>query len=324
MFDLFGPDMPLAAKFFIAFAVVLALIGLTAWLVRRFGSNRLGGAARGRQPRLAVIDAATVDGRRRLVLIRRDNVEHLLMIGGPTDLVVEPNIVRAVGAREMAREPARVTVSAEPAMRPGANVESSWPLQPSSEPTPIPAPRPYRSSAIEEPWLAPEPGARPRPAESLTGLAAELSTRLNPPEIPAPAVRSEGVPRTTVVAPPTPPAEPAAPAQNDHNLAEMAQQLEAALRRTPVPEGRPPVTDPLAAKINPPARPADTRPPVRDYKLRVDPKLEPKFDIKPETSFHFEQKAEPKLEPAPAPGKTAYDNLEQEMANLLGRPPGKS
>jgi hypothetical protein len=42
-----------------------------------------------------VIDAAAVDGRRRLVLVRRDNVEHLLMIGGPADLVVEPNIVRA-------------------------------------------------------------------------------------------------------------------------------------------------------------------------------------------------------------------------------------
>ncbi len=103
MFDLLGSEMPLAVKFFVAFAVVLVLIGLTAWLVRRFGSNRLG-SARGRQPRLAVIDAAAVDGRRRLVLIRRDNIEHLLMIGGPTDLVVEPNIVRAVGAREVARE----------------------------------------------------------------------------------------------------------------------------------------------------------------------------------------------------------------------------
>src|ERR1044071_806146 len=101
MFEsLFGAEMPLAARFFIAFLVVLALIGLTAWLVRRFGANRLGNASRGRQPRLAVIDAATVDGPRRLVLIRRDNVEHLLMIGGPTDIVVEPNIVRAMPARE--------------------------------------------------------------------------------------------------------------------------------------------------------------------------------------------------------------------------------
>ena len=110
MFEsLFGSEMPLAARFFIAFLIVLALIGLTAWLVRRFGSSRLGTATRGRQPRLAVIDAATVDGRRRLVLIRRDNIEHLLMIGGPTDLVVEPNIVRAVSARDVAREPSRAT-----------------------------------------------------------------------------------------------------------------------------------------------------------------------------------------------------------------------
>ena len=206
MFEtLFGSEIPLAARFFIAFLVVLALIGLTAWLVRRFGSNRLGGAARGRQPRLAVIDAATVDGRRRLVLIRRDNVEHLLMIGGPTDVVVEPNIVRAVGAREVAREPARVAVAAEPATRQGPTVESSWPLQPLSEPTPIPAPRPSRSSATEEPWLPPEPAARPRPADSLTGLAAELSTRLTPPEVAPPAARSEPAPRPSV-APVVPPA----------------------------------------------------------------------------------------------------------------------
>src|ERR1700742_179277 len=82
--------------FIFAFVVVLGLIGLAAWLVRRFAGNRLGaGTQRGRMPRLAVVDAAAVDGRRRLVLIRRDNVEHLLMIGGPTDIVVEPNIVRA-------------------------------------------------------------------------------------------------------------------------------------------------------------------------------------------------------------------------------------
>src|SRR5437870_4014704 len=88
-------------RFLFAFVVVLGLIGLTAWLVRRFGSERLGaGSTRGRQPRLAVIDAATVDGRRRLILIRRDNVEHLLMIGGPTDVVIEPNIVRAAMPRE--------------------------------------------------------------------------------------------------------------------------------------------------------------------------------------------------------------------------------
>jgi hypothetical protein len=328
MFDLLGTETPLAVKFFIAFAVVLALIGITAWLVRRFGANRLGGAGRGgRQPRLAVIDAAPVDGRRRLVLIRRDNIEHLLMIGGPTDLVVEPNIVRAVGNRDVTREPGRVETTPRTTAAPAAD---SWPLAPINEPAPIAPARTYRAPATEEPWHAPEPGARPRPADSLTGLAAELSTRLNPPEPPAP--RAVEPPPRVVAAPPLPP-EPAPAPQPDHNLADMAQQLEAALRRPPEnrpQENRPPVTDPLAAA------PAAPRPAQRDYKLRIDPRLEPKFDVKPEAARaepKFENRAEPKLEPRqeprldtppPAPGKDVFDNLEEEMASLLGRPSGKT
>src|SRR3954466_8436566 len=87
--------------FLFAFIAVLALIGVAAWLVRRFAGNRLGANPnRGRMPRLAVIDAPAVDTRRRLALGRRDNIEHLLMIGGPTDVVVEANIVRATTARD--------------------------------------------------------------------------------------------------------------------------------------------------------------------------------------------------------------------------------
>ena len=97
MDSLFGAEGSLIVRFVVAFVIVLGLIGLTFWLIRRFGGARVGsGPQKGRQPRLAVIDAAPVDGRRRLVLIRRDNVEHLLMLGGPSDFVVEQNIVRAV------------------------------------------------------------------------------------------------------------------------------------------------------------------------------------------------------------------------------------
>ena len=46
--DLFGAETPLAVRFFIAFVVVFALIGVTAWLIRRFGAGALGGAARAR------------------------------------------------------------------------------------------------------------------------------------------------------------------------------------------------------------------------------------------------------------------------------------
>src|ERR1700751_3535122 len=98
-----------ALIFLFAFVAVLALIGVVLWLVRRFAGSRLGASTqRGRMPRLAVIDAAAVDGRRRLVLVRRDNVEHLLMIGGPSDIVVEQNIVRALPARDSAPPPPSV------------------------------------------------------------------------------------------------------------------------------------------------------------------------------------------------------------------------
>ena len=134
MFDnLFGAEMPLAVRFFLAFLIVLGLIGVTAWAVRRFGAGRLGGAsARGRQPRLAVIDYASVDGRRRLILVRRDNVEHLLMIGGPTNVVVEPNIVRAVAApRDVPGARPTAGIEALPRAIPlPDNGNGSWPLAP--------------------------------------------------------------------------------------------------------------------------------------------------------------------------------------------------
>ena len=336
---LFGSSLPLAARFFIAFLVVLALIGLTAWLVRRFGSNRLGSAARGRQPRLAVIDAASVDGRRRLVLIRRDNTEHLLMIGGPTDVVVETNIVRGAAASGV-REPARMSMTAETTARLTPGVEGSWP-PPAPEQAPAAPPR--RSAATEEPWLPPEPiPARARSADSLTGLAAELSSRLGTHEAPAPRAEPlaarEPMPRTTMAPPVAPPPEiPAAPPQSDRNLAEMAQQLEAALRRAP-PEGRPPVTDPLAvpptAKMAPRAPTRETKPRMEPkfepkFESKIDPKLEPKFDSKFDSKFEPRRdlRAEPKFELRPeaptAPDKNIYDNLEEEMASLLGRPPDK-
>jgi hypothetical protein len=44
------------------------------------------------EPRLTVMEQASVDSRRKLVLIRRDDVEHLIMTGGPVDVVIETGI----------------------------------------------------------------------------------------------------------------------------------------------------------------------------------------------------------------------------------------
>ena len=292
--------------FIFAFIAVLALIGLAAWLVRRFANNRLGGNSnRGRMPRLAVIDAAAVDGRRRLVLVRRDNVEHLLMIGGPTDIVVEPNIVRAMPARDQI--PQRPPSATEPPPRIAPLPDSNWSDGDSArsdmfdpEPQmPEPPPRPVRPSFADEvrrpaaaapaerrgdPLFAPEPmGARP---ETRSEPIAPRMPRAEP-MMPRPQ-RSAEMPKPPppvraperAAAPPPPPAPPPAAANADQNLAEMAQRLEAALRR---PSGD--VSPPVAPEP-PPARP-------------------------------------PRSE-APTPQKTGFENLEDEMASLLGRPKSPS
>lgn len=44
------------------------------------------------EPRIGVVAYAAMDSKRRLVLIRRDDVEHLVMTGGPVDMVIETGI----------------------------------------------------------------------------------------------------------------------------------------------------------------------------------------------------------------------------------------
>src|ERR1700755_3070858 len=129
------------------FAGIVAMLAVAVLLVRRFAGNRLGtNTNRGRMPRLAVIDAAAVDRRRRLV--RRDNVEHLLMIGGPTDIVVEPNIVRATPGREaLPQRPPGTELPPRTAPLPDAAGWSDDAPEAHVEPQmPEPPPRPARPS----------------------------------------------------------------------------------------------------------------------------------------------------------------------------------
>jgi hypothetical protein len=245
-------------RFLFAFIVVLALIGLTAWLVRRFGATHLGAtAARGRQPRLAVIDAAAVDGRRRLVLIRRDNVEHLLMIGGPSDVVIEPNIVRAASGRETgsARQPAAADTLPRPVP---LGEPDSWP-----EPAPALAPpaAARRATPIEEPqmpWPAePEPQQMPRQARAvdpLAGLAAELSR--NPPE-PAPAMAMPRVVRQRETArEPTrePPREVAREAAREHPRDAVREHAREPIREIVREPIREPMREPIREQMREPIR----------------------------------------------------------------------
>ena len=79
-------------RFVLALVLVLGLALAALWLLRRFN---IGGmvARPGQRRRLSVVEAVAVDSRRRLVLVRRDGVEHLLLVGGTADVVVERAIV---------------------------------------------------------------------------------------------------------------------------------------------------------------------------------------------------------------------------------------
>jgi flagellar protein FliO/FliZ len=315
-----------AVTFFFAFVAVLALIGVAAWLVRRFAGNRLGSNTnRGRMPRLAVIDAAAVDGRRRLVLVRRDNIEHLLMIGGPTDIVVEPNIVRAMPGRDQL--PPRAAASgAEPSARVALPDSGNWTdsdaprsdIFDHAEPQmPEPPPRPARPSFVDEvrrpippapperrsdrndplAGFTPEPlGGRPEPRPELRGepMPSRVTSR-NEPMMPRPPRPSE-MPKAPSARPPEraaaapPPMPPPAASTADQNLAEMAQRLEAALRR--------PTGDAGETRVGAP--PVAPEPPAARSPPRSEPSMAP-----------------PVAASAP---KSGFENLEDEMASLLGRP----
>jgi len=101
-------DISVYLRFILALAGVLALIAIAAFILKRVGWGGMTAPKSG-QKRLAVTAAIALDGRRRLVLVRRDDVEHLLLIGGPADLVVENLIApRASGfEKNLAPQPTK-------------------------------------------------------------------------------------------------------------------------------------------------------------------------------------------------------------------------
>jgi flagellar protein FliO/FliZ len=80
----------LYTRLVLALAVVVALLAMLAWAARRFGFAGKGLGRNGR--RLAIVEVAAVDAKRRLVLVRRDDTEHLVLIGGDSAVVIERGI----------------------------------------------------------------------------------------------------------------------------------------------------------------------------------------------------------------------------------------
>lgn len=216
-----------------------ALIGLLILLIAirifrglTFGTFVAGG--RNRKTRLAVMDATAVDSHRRLVLVRRDDVEHLILIGGQTDVVVEQNI-RLLPA---SRRPAGAEAS-QAQVHPAPKAPEPLPA------SPVPAPRPQPNAVRPAPAAPAAPTQQPaRPAAATPHPATPVPAPTPPQAAPAPVQAPVAVePRFTSIAasepvrPPTPaaprpvtvaPVEP--PAKPDLDKA-LLEELEVSLDR---------------------------------------------------------------------------------------------
>lgn len=94
MTSLMSTDWGIAARFLVALAVVLALIMAATWTARRYLATGFIGNLGGKR-RLSVVEYAMLDGKSRLVLVRRDTTEHLLVLGPAGAVVVESGITSA-------------------------------------------------------------------------------------------------------------------------------------------------------------------------------------------------------------------------------------
>lgn len=100
-------------KFVLALALVLGLIGMITWLVRRSGIGAAWSGRRQAGRRLGIVETIALDNRRRLVLVARDDTGHLVLIGGTSDVLIESGIplgkpeaaLGPVLSRAEAREP---------------------------------------------------------------------------------------------------------------------------------------------------------------------------------------------------------------------------
>ena len=349
---MFG-GMPDAGRFIVAFVLVLGLIGAGAVLWRRFGTGPLSPIGpRGRQPRLAVIDAAVVDARRRLVLIKRDHVEHLLMIGGPTDIVVESNITRT-GATAVSREPRPIpesthrhgmstdgpdwTLPLETArtLRAAGDLDAPLPEAPSrtAKEAMVDSMQAMRSSSAARRGPAAELDTAPADDIGGAGLtsppaSAEISHGTPPPPEPrrtpslveaqrlqAAAVESSSQASDATEGKRAAATAPRAGQSEENSLAEMAQRLEAALRR-PTKPIESPAPSPVAARSPGRSEPPPLRKPLLDAvnASKGSARLPDQVSSSPPDLKVLSGKA--KAEPP-------VESLEDEMAKMLGRSPAK-
>lgn len=200
--QIFGAELEFPVRVAIALVVIAALLGLTVLLMRRMsGGGARAVIPRGRgTPRLAVMDSIALDQRRRLVLVRRDETEHLLLVGGTADVVVEKDIAPREPVPLREAPPQEIPQREAPQRRPLAASAAAPALAAGSAAAALAAPAPLlRGSASGTGEPARDPFAEalsealklddgPVPAAATPAAPA---TDLTPPE---PAVATRTVP----------------------------------------------------------------------------------------------------------------------------------
>lgn len=123
----------LTAVFALGIVVVLIILGV--WLLKLV-FNASTNVARGRNRRLSVVDSLPLDPKRQLLIVRRDNVEHLILTGGPQDVVVETGIpVEETPAGQPSRRPLPVVAGRKP-LRVQATAQPEMPVHANVTPAP--------------------------------------------------------------------------------------------------------------------------------------------------------------------------------------------
>lgn len=333
--SLFGLELSTAQKVIVASVVILVLLALLGLFVRQIqgGRLRLRGHAGGRQrqPRLGVVDSYDLDRQRQLVLIRRDNVEHLVMIGGASDVVVEANILRS-GGRAAAPNYNETALPDRP-------LPPFETLVPPAEPPARPGDEPRRTPAVTEaPDVLPPLPTRSGPAHgdiaataaASAGVAAALGlaggeTQPAPKPFVPPAPPAPIPPLTTGPAPSFAREHAPPPAVSAGELDDMTRQLEEALKR-PFSAVRPANLPGEASQESaaPPVKPPV--PPVRPFEKPVAEAPKPAVEPPPPAP---EPKVVPKPEPAPIPAAPMRQpvlpsDVEAELAAALGLTPERA
>ena len=242
-----GPARLIAWGAGILILIILLLLALR--LLRGAIPGTFISGGKNRKHRLAVVDATAIDSARRLVLVRCDGTEHLLLIGGANDLVVE----RSIGMAHTGVFGDAQTTEEQTGQPFGGGGGGGIPVAadlPATMAEPEPAP-----PAPQPPVILPHPSAASRQANPEDARISAIASAVQRQAARPPVSVAEQAPAPVTAPVPT----PARPAETPVNRwADPAPLVEP----RPAPAVQPEPVTPVAPSPAAPERPQTTERPA--------------------------------------------------------------